>query len=211
MGPTWEPRVPYAPITAKPREEGVYKGILPVMEQILRQKRNANILRFVRSLPCRACQGTRLRPEALAVTVGGMNIAEAAALTIDDLRRFFAGAGEGGSIHDLGREMTAEQREHRFAQFGRFMAHGIGMVSHEQPTLSAHDARPLEAGMILSIETDFIHPEAVFMLHGFGHENKLAARSYNKGVSDALLQANITDKVGGSPALHDTIVTVKPV
>jgi Xaa-Pro aminopeptidase len=39
------------------------------------------------------------------------------------------------------------------------VAHGIGMVSHEQPTLSVHDARPLEAGMILSIETDFIHPE----------------------------------------------------
>ena len=33
------------------------------------------------------------------------------------------------------------------------------MVSHEQPTLSTNDPRPLEAGMILSIETDFIHPE----------------------------------------------------
>jgi Xaa-Pro aminopeptidase len=33
------------------------------------------------------------------------------------------------------------------------------MVSHEQPDLSAPGSRPLEAGMILSIETDFIHPE----------------------------------------------------
>jgi len=72
-------------------------------------------------------------------------------------------------------------------------------------------ASPQGSGTIKAFVTDFIHPEAVFMLHGFGHENKLAARSYNKGVSDALLQANITDKVGGSPALHDTIVTVKPV
>ena len=47
------------------------------------------------------------------------------------------------------------------------------------------------------------------MLHGFGHEAKLAARSYNKGVSDAMLEENITDMVGGSPALHDTIVTVQ--
>jgi excinuclease ABC subunit A len=89
-----ESRMRWTGITAKPREEGVYKGILPVMEQILRQKRNANILRFVRSMPCRACHGTRLRPEALAVTLGGMNIAEAAALAVDDLRQFFAGAGE---------------------------------------------------------------------------------------------------------------------
>jgi thiosulfate reductase/polysulfide reductase chain A len=72
-------------------------------------------------------------------------------------------------------------------------------------------ASPQGSGTIKAFVTDFIHPEAVFMLHGFGHENKLAARSYNKGLSDALLQANITDKVGGSPALHDTIVTVKPV
>jgi hypothetical protein len=26
-----------------------------------------------------------------------------------------------------------------------------------------------------------------------------------------VLQENITDKVGGSPALHDTYVTVKPI
>ena len=89
-------RMRWTGITAKPREEGVYKGILPVMEQILRQKRNENILRFVRSFPCRACGGTRLRPEALAVSVGGMTIAQAAALSIDALRsNFEAEAGVG--------------------------------------------------------------------------------------------------------------------
>jgi thiosulfate reductase/polysulfide reductase chain A len=67
------------------------------------------------------------------------------------------------------------------------------------------------AGVIKAFVTELIHPEAVFMLHGFGHESGMATRSFNKGVSDALLQANITDKVGGSPALHETIVTVKPV
>jgi Xaa-Pro dipeptidase len=49
--------------------------------------------------------------------------------------------------------------EHRFAAYGRFVAHGIGMVSHEQPRISHADRRPLEAGMVLSVETDFIHPE----------------------------------------------------
>ena len=47
----------------------------------------------------------------------------------------------------------------RFAPYGRFVAHGIGMVPYEQPDLSANQARPLEAGMILSIETEFIHPK----------------------------------------------------
>lgn len=49
--------------------------------------------------------------------------------------------------------------EHPFSQYGKFVAHGIGMVSHEQPDISPTNARPLEAGMVLSIETEFIHPE----------------------------------------------------
>jgi excinuclease ABC subunit A len=37
---------------------------------------------FMREVPCRACQGMRLRPESLAVTVGGLNIAELTSLSI---------------------------------------------------------------------------------------------------------------------------------
>ncbi|MCF8080876.1 MAG: molybdopterin-dependent oxidoreductase [Desulfobacterales bacterium] len=66
-------------------------------------------------------------------------------------------------------------------------------------------------GRIRALVTDLIHPETVFILHGFGHEVKLASRSYNRGVSDSLLQENISDKIGGSPALHETFVTVNRV
>jgi thiosulfate reductase/polysulfide reductase chain A len=66
------------------------------------------------------------------------------------------------------------------------------------------------AGKIKAFVTDMIHPETVFMLHGFGHEAKLASRSYNKGMSDSLLQKNVSDTIGGSPALHETFVTVNP-
>jgi excinuclease ABC subunit A len=84
-----ESRLRWSGITAKPREEGVYKGILPVMEQILKRSRNRNILRFVRSLPCRACGGSRLRPEALSVTIGGRHIGVFAALEIGQIRDEF--------------------------------------------------------------------------------------------------------------------------
>jgi len=67
------------------------------------------------------------------------------------------------------------------------------------------------SGRIKAYVTDFIHPETVFMLHGFGHEAQSATRSFNKGVSDSALLENVSDKIGGSPALHDTFVTVKPV
>ena len=78
-------RMRWSGITAKPREEGVYKGILPVMNQILERSRNRNILRFVRSLPCHACGGTRLRPEALSVRFRDRHIGEFSACAIETL------------------------------------------------------------------------------------------------------------------------------
>ena len=65
-------------------------------------------------------------------------------------------------------------------------------------------------GTLKARVTELIHPEAVFMLHGFGHESKMAARAFHKGCSDALLQESLFDRIGGSPALHETFVIVKP-
>ncbi len=80
-----ESRMKWSGITAKPREEGYYKGILPTIEEILKRDRNKNILRFVRSVPCEECKGRRLRPEALKVLLGGINIAAVTALPISEL------------------------------------------------------------------------------------------------------------------------------
>lgn len=68
---------------------------------------------------------------------------------------------------------------------------------------------PQGSGSIRAFVTDHIHPDAVFMLHGFGHEAHLATRCRSKGLSDSVLLANISDKIGGSPALHETFVSVK--
>src|SRR5256885_14006566 len=53
-----------------------------------------------------------------------------------------------------------------------FLAHGMGLVSHEAPRLTAtgpvpydaYDAnRPLEAGMVVSVETTLQHPQRGFI------------------------------------------------
>ncbi len=55
--------------------------------------------RFLTSVPCPVCDGSRLRPEAMAVTFGGRTIAELAALPLSDLAEVLAGrtAGRGPS------------------------------------------------------------------------------------------------------------------
>ncbi|MDP4281582.1 MAG: excinuclease ABC subunit UvrA [Bacteroidota bacterium] len=85
---TLESRMRWNGITAKPREMGFYKGIIPVMETILKRERNKNILRFVRSVECPACHGSRLNEKALSVRISGKNIADLATMQLDELRDF---------------------------------------------------------------------------------------------------------------------------
>ena len=59
-------------------------------------------------------------------------------------------------LHDAGVEIIGRSP---FGQAGEFMAHGMGMVSHEHPVISGSNERLLEQGMVLSIETEFRHPE----------------------------------------------------
>jgi len=84
-----ESRMKWKGITIKPREEGFYKGIIPVMEEILRRDRNKNILRFVRSTTCESCKGTRLNSDSLSVKFHGKNIAELLAMSIEKLNNYF--------------------------------------------------------------------------------------------------------------------------
>ena len=73
-------------------------------------------------------------------------------------------------------------------------------------------ASPLKTtGKIKAKVTELIHPEAVFMLHGFGKTVPVQTRCYGKGASDALLQENIADQAGGSPAYDNTLVQVRKV
>ncbi len=46
-----------------------------------------------------------------------------------------------------------------FAQYGNFDFHGMGMVSHEHPYIEPSNSRLLAPGMVLSIETEYMHPE----------------------------------------------------
>lgn len=80
-----ESRLKWTGIKAKPREEGFYKGMMPIMSDILRRDRNANILKYVSSVTCSACRGKRLKPEALNVQVNERNITDATELEFIEL------------------------------------------------------------------------------------------------------------------------------
>lgn len=82
---TLESRMTWTGITAKPREEGYYKGIIPVMEEILLRDRNPNILKYAKTQLCSVCNGARLSEQALTVKIQDKNIGDYSKLNIQEL------------------------------------------------------------------------------------------------------------------------------
>ncbi|MFT5460161.1 MAG: excinuclease ABC subunit A, partial [Myxococcota bacterium] len=80
-----ESRMSWVGITARPREEGHYLGLIPVIEQTLKRDRNPNILRYVRTIPCTDCHGTRLGPVGRETRVGGVTLPELLARPMSQL------------------------------------------------------------------------------------------------------------------------------
>ena len=73
----------------------------------------------------------------------------------------------GGKIFTAG---LAAAEQCKYSQDTHFMVHGQGLVSHESPHLTAtamylaiHEKRPLEAGMVLSIETEIWNKDVGFV------------------------------------------------
>jgi excinuclease ABC subunit A len=69
-----------------------YKGILPFLADLEEKRYKQYIRVFLRQYQtantCPACNGARLQPDALIVRIGGKNIAEASALTIESVREW---------------------------------------------------------------------------------------------------------------------------
>jgi excinuclease ABC subunit A len=88
-----ESRLKWSGIRAKPREMGVYRGIIPIMEDILRRDPNPNILRFCQKKTCSACDGLRLSTAARKLTYRGTPLSHVLGMRIEDLHRWSAEMG----------------------------------------------------------------------------------------------------------------------
>jgi excinuclease ABC subunit A len=73
--------------------ETTYEGVVPNLERRHKETDSdfmrRDIERFMRERPCHECHGRRLKPEVLAVTVGGSSIMDICELSIDEAVEFF--------------------------------------------------------------------------------------------------------------------------
>ncbi len=72
--------------------DGEYEGIIGEMEARFKKSKSGfvreEIFNFLRKTPCPACHGKKLKPESLAVTVGGINISDMTDMSVRDLIEF---------------------------------------------------------------------------------------------------------------------------
>lgn len=92
---------------------------------------------------------------------------------VDDIQQQTRAAAQPGrpgrEIYDVAERMLSASPHRGYLEF---VAHGMGLVSHEAPRLTAHGPvpypdthahEPLHPGMVLSIETTMLHPRRGFV------------------------------------------------
>jgi excinuclease ABC subunit A len=127
-----ESRLKWTGLTAKPREDGYYRGLIPTIEETLKRNRNDNVLRFVKSQPCTACRGGRLRAEALLITCGSLNPATLADLSLANLQLHLRNITWGATVNQIAAAILPRLDE----RISLLMELGLGYLPLSRPSLT---------------------------------------------------------------------------
>lgn len=87
-------KMSYSTRTFSGSYDSSYEGVIPNLERRYRETTSdytkSEIERYMVSMPCDECHGKRLKKEALAVTVGGLNIADLCDLSVVKMNEFIS-------------------------------------------------------------------------------------------------------------------------
>ncbi|MBE3552231.1 MAG: excinuclease ABC subunit UvrA [Kyrpidia tusciae] len=123
--------------------EVYFEGVIPNLERRYRETGSEHIREFIEEFmstkPCPACQGRRLRPEALAVKLGGKNIAEVTALSVTEALAFFENLSLTPKQAHIARQVLKEIR----ARLGFLRDVGLDYLTLDRPagSLSGGEAQ----------------------------------------------------------------------
>ncbi len=123
-----------------------FEGIIPTMERHYRETESensrANIERYMVLKTCPVCEGKRLKPESLAVTIGGRNIMDVSAMSVTQTLEW---------VEDIGNSVLTEREQmiaHQVlkeiqARLGFLRDVGLNYLTLDRPsaTLSGGEAQ----------------------------------------------------------------------
>ncbi|MCX7887047.1 MAG: excinuclease ABC subunit UvrA [Verrucomicrobiae bacterium] len=120
-----------------------FEGVIPNLQRLYRETTSeytkARLQRYMVAMPCPDCRGARLRPESLAVTVGGKSIVELTRLSIEAAAAFFGDLQLGERERTIAEPVLREIRNRL-----RFLCDvGLGYLTldRQSDTLSGGEAQ----------------------------------------------------------------------
>jgi excinuclease ABC subunit A len=127
-----------------------YEGVIPRLERMARdtqsERMRDDIERYMMSTPCPVCQGKRLKPESLAVTVDGKNIMEVSAMSVMqalDWVAVLAGNGRRPVLTEREKMIAHQILKEIGARLGFLRDVGLGYLTLDRPsaTLAGGEAQ----------------------------------------------------------------------
>lgn len=178
------------------RGEGVYdvafEGLLKNMERRYKET-GSDIMKqeyeqFMRITPCKTCKGQRLKKESLAVTVGGKNIAEVTALSVEKLQKFLDALTLSEHQMLIGRQILKEIR----ARIGFLMDVGLEYLtlSRATGTLSGGEAQRIRLATQIGsglVGVAYILDEPSIGLHQRDNDKLLATLENLRDLGNTLI------------------------
>jgi thiosulfate reductase/polysulfide reductase chain A len=109
--------------------------------------------------------------------------------------------------HTVNNSLLFEQMPENVLWINTERAKALDIEQDEYVTVASNGYK----AKIKAFVTDFVHPEAVFLVHGFGHDLPCESRANGKGAADNLLMPKGIDKWdrgGGAIAMQEHFVSV---
>ncbi|HSW09659.1 MAG TPA: excinuclease ABC subunit UvrA [Bacillota bacterium] len=120
-----------------------FGGVIANLERRYRETHSEaarlEIEEYMSTTPCPACNGARLKPESLAVQVGGRSIAAVTSLAVETARRFFADL----ELNERERLIARQVLKEIGARLGFLQDVGLGYLTLDRPagTLAGGEAQ----------------------------------------------------------------------
>ncbi len=109
--------------------------------------------------------------------------------------------------HTVNNSLLFEQMPENVLWINTKRAEALGIEQDEYVTVASNGYK----AKIKAFVTDFVHPEAVFMIHGFGHDLPCESRAKGMGAADNMLMPKGIkkwDRGGGAIAMQEHFVSV---
>ena len=178
------------------RGEGVYdvafEGLVKNVERRYKETGSDSIKQeyetFMRITPCPSCKGQRLKPEALAVTVGDKNIHEVTSLSISSLQKFMDELKLTPTQEMIGEQVLKEIR----ARVGFLVNVGLEYLtlSRATGTLSGGEAQRIRLATQIGsglVGVAYILDEPSIGLHQRDNDKLLATLKHLRDLGNSLI------------------------